>query len=71
MKINILKSGDRVLGVTTDFLAVERSNGEVDILPLIKGEDSIQIDMHNTLTIGYEEDPVQTETINGVTIMNF
>ena len=36
MFVGVLKKGDRVLNVTPEFVAVERKNGEVDVLPLIK-----------------------------------
>ena len=39
MKINILNKGDKVLNVTENFIAVERKNGEVDIVPLAKDEN--------------------------------
>ena len=31
-----LKKGDRVINVTSDFIAVERKDGEVDIIPIFK-----------------------------------
>ena len=34
MKIGVLKKGDQVLNVTPEFIAVQRKNGEVDIIPL-------------------------------------
>ncbi len=71
MKVNILKCGDKVLNVTTELLAIERANGEVDIFPIAKQKAGIQIDENNVLTIGYDEDSVQTETVDGVTIMSF
>ncbi len=71
MRINILNSGDQVISVTSQFLAIQRASGEVDILPLTKGEDGPKIDEKHILTIGYAETTIQTETVNGVTIMNF
>lgn len=35
MKINILNKGDKVLNVNENFIAVERKNGEVDIVPIM------------------------------------
>ena len=35
MKINVMKSCDKALNVTSKFVAIERVSGEVDILPLI------------------------------------
>ncbi|MBP3267971.1 MAG: hypothetical protein J6M07_06595 [Ruminococcus sp.] len=71
MKINILKKGDKVLNVTNEFIAVERKNGEVDIIPLIKEENGIWIDAENITTIGYGNNTVQSETIDGIEITNF
>lgn len=36
MTISILKKGDSVLNVAPEFIAVQRKNGEVDIVPLLK-----------------------------------
>lgn len=41
MTIGILKKGDSVLNVTPEFIAVQRKNGEVDIVPLLKDETLI------------------------------
>ena len=71
MKINVLQSGDKVLNVTADFVAVERANGEVDILPFVREDSGMWIDTSNILTIGYGNNTIQAENINGVTITNF
>ena len=71
MKINILNKGDKVLNVTADFIAVERKNGEVDIISLVKGENGFWVDSKNITTIGYGNNTVQSETIDGVVITNF
>lgn len=71
MKINILNKGDKVLNVTADFIAVERINGEVDIVPLVKNENGLWVDVENITTIGYGNNTVQSETIDGVIITNF
>ena len=71
MKINVLESGDKVLNVTADFIAVERTNGEVDILPFIREDGGMWIDTSNILTIGYGNNTIQAENINGVTVTNF
>ena len=71
MKINVLQSGDKVLNVTADFIAVERTNGEVDILPFIREDGGMWIDTSNILTIGYGNNTIQAENINGVTVTNF
>ena len=71
MKINVMKSGDKVLNVTSEFVAIERVSGEVDILPLIRQESGVWVDTKNVLTIGYGENTVETVTDNGITITNF
>lgn len=71
MRINILNEGDKVLNVTADFAAVERINGEVDIIPFIKDENGLWVDAENITTIGYGNNTVQSETVNGVVITNF
>lgn len=71
MKINILNKGDKVLNVTADFIAVKRKNGEVDIVPLVKDENGFWVDAKNITTIGYGPNTVQSETDDGVVILNF
>ena len=71
MKINSLGKGDKVLNVTADFIAVEHVNGEVDIIPLSKDENGFWVDVENITTIGYGNNIVQSETIDGVVITNF
>ena len=71
MKINVLHEGDKVLNVTNEFVAVERANGEVDILPILRDDNGIWVDTTQILTIGYGNNAVQVEIENGVTIVNF
>lgn len=59
MTIGILKKGDNVLNVTAEFIAVQRKNGEVDIVPLLKDETGLRIDVENIATIGYGNNTVQ------------
>lgn len=61
-----------MLNVTADFIAVERRNGEVDIVPLVKNENGgIWIDAEYITTIRFGNNTVQSEMINGVVITNF
>ena len=55
MKINVLKKGDRVINVTPEFIAVQRKNGEVDIIPLIRDGTGLRVDIENIVTIGYRQ----------------
>lgn len=62
MKIGILKKGDRVLNVSSEFIAVQRKNGEVDIIPMIKDEMGLRVDIEGIVTIGYGENIVEVST---------
>lgn len=62
MTIEILSKGDRVLNVTQDFVAVQRKNGEVDILPLLKDDMGLRVDIENIVTIGFGNNTVQAAT---------
>ena len=62
MKIGILKKGDKVINVTDDFIAVQRKNGEVDIIPMIKDETGLRVDTEGIVTIGYGENTVEVST---------
>ena len=71
MKINVMSKGDKVLNVTSELLAIQRKNGEVDIIPLILDDSGVRIDMENIVTIGYGNNSVETEVIDGVVVTNF
>ena len=70
MTIGILKKGDRVINVTSDFIAVERKDGEVDIIPILKDGETLRVDPENIVTIGYGDNIVQTKA-GDVTITTF
>lgn len=71
MKINVMSKGDKVLNVTSELVAIQRKNGEVDIIPLISDEFGVRIDTENIVTIGYGNNSVESEVIDGVVITNF
>ena len=70
MTINILRKGDSVINVTSDFIAVERKGGEVDIIPIFKDGEIIRVDPENIVTIGYGDNIAQTKA-GDVTITTF
>lgn len=70
MTIGILKKGDSVLNVTAEFIVVQRKNGEVDIVPLLKAETGLRIDVENIVTIGYGNNTVQA-TKDDVVVTTF
>ena len=71
MTIGILKKGDQVINVTAEFIAVQRKNGEVDIVPLMKDEPGLRIDTEGIITIGFGDNIVQTKTIDDVVVTTF
>ena len=62
MKIGVLKKGDLFLNVTPEFIAVQRKNGEFDIIPLVKDEMGLRVDIEKIVTIGYGNNTVQAST---------
>lgn len=70
MKIGVMKKGDRVLNVTTEFVVIERKNCEVDIIPIIKTEEGFRIDKEHLVTIGYGNNTVE-HVIEDVVLINF
>ena len=70
MTISILKKGDHVISVTSEFVEVERKSGEVDIIPLINDGEILRVDLENIVTIGYGDNVVQTQK-GDVTITSF
>ena len=70
MTINVLRRGDRVINVTSDMIAVERKNGEVDLIPLVKDNGALRIDVESIVTIGYGNNTVQAQA-GDVTVTTF
>lgn len=62
IKIGVLRKGDRVISVTSEFIAVQRKNGEVDIIPMQKDEMGLRVDIEHIVTIGYGNNTVQATT---------
>ena len=71
MKIGVLSKGDRVINITSEFIAVERKNGEVDIIPMIKDESGLRVDSENIVTIGYGNNTVEVVTDEDVVVTTF
>lgn len=71
MKINVMNKGDKVLNVTSEMIAIQKRNGEVDIIPLTRDELGVRIDIERIVTIGYGNNAVETEVIDGMVITNF
>lgn len=71
MKIDVMSNGDKVLNVTSEFVAIQRKNGEVDIIPIISDDTGLRIDVEHIVTIGYGNNTIETEVIDGVVITNF
>ena len=62
IRIEVLKKGDKVLSVTSEFIAVQRKNGEVDLLPMVKDEMGLRIVIEHIITIGYGNNTVKATT---------
>ena len=62
IRIEVLKKGDKVLSVTSEFIAVQRKNEEVDLLPMVKDEMGLRIDIEHIITIGYGNNTVKATT---------
>jgi len=62
LKIKILNKGDSVISVTEKMVAVQRKNGEVDIVPLIFNEvgGPPRVDIENIITISYGKNSIET-----------
>ncbi len=71
MVLNLMKKGDEVLSVTSEFVAIKRKKGVVDIIPIVKEGECWRVDYENIVTIGYGDNTVTYENENGVKITNF
>lgn len=76
MVYDLMNTGDRILTITNDFLAIERYDGSVELYPVLKTDNKIRLDTNTVTTIGYIPCSDKTETEeytaeNGVHIVNF
>ena len=76
MFYDLMNTGDRVLTITNEFLAIERCDGSVDLYPVISSKSKITLDINSVTTIGYSpcSDDTETDeytTENDVHIVNF
>ena len=62
MKIGIMKKVDKVISITSEFIAVERKNGEVDVIPIVSDETGLRVDIEHIVTIGYGNNTVSVES---------
>ena len=70
-KIDIMNKGDEVISVTSEFIAVKRKRGEVDIVPIMKSQSGWRVDAEHIATIGYGDNTVTIEDESGVIVTNF
>lgn len=71
IRVNIMNKGDEVISVTSDFIAVKRRKGEVDIVPLVRDGSGLRVDVENIVTIGYGDNTVTVEEASGLKVTNF
>ena len=76
MVYDLMNTGDRILTITNDFLAIERCDRSVDLYSVISNKNNIVLDVNSVTTIGYSpfSDDSETDeyiTENGVHIVNF
>ena len=70
MRIGVLRDGDKVISVSTEFVAIQRMNGEVDIIPIVVDGKTLRVDTENIITIGYGDNVIEA-TVDDVTITTF
>ena len=71
IEIGIMNKGDKVLTVTSEFVAVQRKNGVVDLVRIVTDEHGWRVDEENMVRIGYGNNMVTARTDTGVSIVNF
>ena len=50
MFVGVMNKGDHIISVTSELIAVERKTGEVDIIPLMKDETGLRVDIEGIVT---------------------
>ena len=71
MEIKVLKQGDRVIGVNSEFITVERKDRTVDVIPIYRDGNTLRINTEGIITIGYGNNTVSTVTEDGIEITTF
>ena len=76
MYYKLLNNGNRVLSITTEFLAIERNDGSVEFYPLSMKDNEVCLNTDSVTVIGYSSDDSSENsdeyvTENGVHIVNF
>ena len=73
MNYDLLNLGDSVLTINSDFVAIERNDGSVDLFRISICDNAIHIDTATPTTIGYTSSPFveSYETENGVHVIKF
>lgn len=62
MKVKILRKGDSVISVSGNLIAIQRKNGEVDIVPIIPDENGFPtVDTEHIVTITYGSNSVESK----------
>ena len=55
-----MKKGERNISVNSELITIHRKNREVDILPLLRDDSGLRVDVEGIVTIGYGDNTVQT-----------
>ena len=71
MNIEIGKKRDRVIAVTSDFIAIEKENGELVIVPITKDDQGIYIELDSKITIIYGGGTIGTVSAQSSAIADY
>ena len=71
MRINIMKDGERFIGIYGDRIALQNNNGEVRIVKMVE-DDGIRVDPEQEIIIGFGDGEVCIGDIDqGIEITTF
>lgn len=72
MKINVMKKGDRFIGIYGNKIIFETRNKEIRIITLEEDTEGIRINSEKELIIGYGNGTVEYGNLeNGIELINF
>lgn len=71
MNIEILNYGDEVSFFSSDYIAITRANGEYEIIPIVKKNESIILDIENAIKLGYKDTGICVEEYEDITVIDF
>ena len=61
----------RIIGVTSKFIAIEKKNREVVLIPITQGKEEINVELDKICTIKFNNNTIEATTLNDFSLIDF